>query len=124
MSRLHILVISFLSLALVAMGAVLLLREPPAPAPITAQAASLAEAPAGAPLGGQPALYRCPMHPDIAHNEPGDCPICGMKLVAVRDRSPELPRTETCPPVTEWFGSAGVFCRTSPCVRRRSGAAR
>ena len=97
MSRLHILVISSLSLALVAMGAVLLLREPPASAPITAQAASLAEAPAGAPLGGQPALYRCPMHPDIAHNEPGDCPICGMKLVAVRDRSPELLRTETSP---------------------------
>ena len=97
MSRLHILVISLLSLALVAMGAVLLLREPPASAPITAQAANLAEAPAGGPLGGQPALYRCPMHPDIAHNEPGDCPICGMKLVAIRDRSPELPRTETSP---------------------------
>ena len=27
------------------------------------------------------ALYRCPMHPAITSDHPGDCPICGMKLV-------------------------------------------
>src|SRR5437764_3673804 len=27
-----------------------------------------------------PRLYTCPMHPEIEHNQPGDCPICGMTL--------------------------------------------
>lgn len=26
-------------------------------------------------------VYTCPMHPQIIRNEPGQCPICGMKLV-------------------------------------------
>ncbi len=26
-------------------------------------------------------LYQCPMHPTIIRDHPGDCPICGMKLV-------------------------------------------
>ena len=26
-------------------------------------------------------VYTCPMHPEIIRNEPGDCPICGMKLI-------------------------------------------
>ncbi|MCC6748180.1 MAG: efflux RND transporter periplasmic adaptor subunit [Deltaproteobacteria bacterium] len=29
-------------------------------------------------------LYQCPMHPSITSDHPGDCPICGMKLVEVR----------------------------------------
>ena len=28
-----------------------------------------------------PAVYTCPMHPEIARDEPGTCPICGMDLV-------------------------------------------
>ncbi len=28
-------------------------------------------------------LYQCPMHPTIVQDHPGDCPICGMKLVPV-----------------------------------------
>jgi Cu(I)/Ag(I) efflux system membrane fusion protein len=28
-------------------------------------------------------LYRCPMHPAVTSDHPGDCPICGMKLVLV-----------------------------------------
>lgn len=36
------------------------------------------------PTEGAPAtLYQCPMHPSIVQDHPGDCPICGMKLVAV-----------------------------------------
>ncbi len=29
-------------------------------------------------------LYTCGMHPDIIQEEPGDCPICGMKLLPVK----------------------------------------
>lgn len=29
-------------------------------------------------------LYQCPMHPTITSDHPGECPICGMKLVEVR----------------------------------------
>lgn len=29
----------------------------------------------------KPKIYTCPMHPEIIRHEPGQCPICGMKLV-------------------------------------------
>src|SRR5262245_50869291 len=29
----------------------------------------------------QPVSYTCPMHPQIHSSKPGNCPICGMKLV-------------------------------------------
>lgn len=33
------------------------------------------------------AIYTCPMHPEIRQHEPGNCPICGMKLVLVTDEN-------------------------------------
>lgn len=32
---------------------------------------------------GEKEMYQCPMHPTIVQDHPGDCPICGMKLVKV-----------------------------------------
>jgi Cu(I)/Ag(I) efflux system membrane fusion protein len=32
--------------------------------------------------------YRCPMHPQIVRDEPGQCPICGMNLVKVEEEPP------------------------------------
>ena len=32
-------------------------------------------------------LYTCGMHPSVISDEPGDCPICGMKLVPMKNTS-------------------------------------
>lgn len=37
---------------------------------------------APAPSGGGKQAWRCPMHPQIVSDKPGECPICGMELVA------------------------------------------
>ena len=31
-------------------------------------------------------LYTCSMHPQIIKDKPGNCPICGMKLIAVEKK--------------------------------------
>lgn len=43
-------------------------------------------------------LYQCPMHPTITSDHPGECPICGMKLVEV-DQATEAPKTAASPSV-------------------------
>ena len=35
----------------------------------------------------QKKLYTCSMHPQVVQDQPGDCPICGMTLVALRKQS-------------------------------------
>ena len=52
----------------------------------------LAEMDMGAPEGDGPVIYSCPMHPEVVREEPGHCPECGMKLLAV-----EAPSSYTCP---------------------------
>ena len=43
------------------------------------------------------ARWTCAMHPQIVLNEPGDCPICGMKLSPAAERAP-MPADEAPPP--------------------------
>jgi FtsP/CotA-like multicopper oxidase with cupredoxin domain len=55
--------------------------------------AFIAEMDMDAPHGDGPLVYACPMHPEVVNEEPGHCPKCGMKLLAV-----EAPATTyTCP---------------------------
>ncbi|MGH9868706.1 MAG: efflux RND transporter periplasmic adaptor subunit [Candidatus Polarisedimenticolia bacterium] len=44
--------------------------------------------------GGQPPViarsavrYQCPMHPTMISDRPGDCPICGMRMIPIQERS-------------------------------------
>ena len=34
-------------------------------------------------------MFQCPMHPQIIMDHEGDCPICGMKLVAMESEAPK-----------------------------------
>ena len=42
--------------------------------------------------------YQCPMHPTVVQDHPGDCPICGMKLVAMAAAAPDAPASKPAAP--------------------------
>jgi Cu(I)/Ag(I) efflux system membrane fusion protein len=58
--------VAIASAAIAGGGALLLARRAPAPA---------------GPVEAAKEMYQCPMHPTVVQDHPGDCPICGMKLV-------------------------------------------
>jgi Cu(I)/Ag(I) efflux system membrane fusion protein len=50
------------------------------------------ETPVAAPAPVHKDRYQCPMHPSVVSDHPGDCPICGMKLMKVADAVDAGPR--------------------------------
>jgi RND family efflux transporter MFP subunit len=61
--------------------------------------------------------YHCPMHPTYIADKPGDCPICGMKLVPIKKEeaptssgSPVKPTTYTCPMHPNVVSNAPGIC--------------
>jgi Cu(I)/Ag(I) efflux system membrane fusion protein len=51
----------------------------------------------GAAASASGATYVCPMHPTIMQDHPGDCPICGMKLVLKKSGEAARPAAATAP---------------------------
>lgn len=41
------------------------------------------------------AQYHCPMHPTVVSDQPGDCPICGMKLVPIQEETSDQATSAT-----------------------------
>lgn len=58
----------------------------------------------GCGKGGAAAQYHCPMHPTYVSDRPGDCPICGMRLVPVA--SGTSPTAATAAPASAATGPA------------------
>lgn len=52
--------------------------------------------------------YTCPMHPDVRKDKPGNCPICGMKLIRVGGQD-----AENISPDTTWQYLAAPVNRTA-----------
>ena len=43
---------------------------------------------------GEETVWTCSMHPQIRQDEPGDCPICGMELIAAEEEESEIDPSE------------------------------
>ena len=65
--------------------------------------AFIAEMDLGAPEGEGPVIYTCPMHAEVVSEGPGNCPECGMKLLAVE-------ASYTCPMHPEVISSEAGHC--------------
>ena len=64
---------------------------------------------------GQGQMYHCPMHPTYISDHPGDCPICGMRLVPVEQgegQAGTLPGADRGTPTTAV--TAGYVCPMHP----------
>ena len=60
--------------------------------------------------------YHCPMHPTYVADRPGDCPICGMKLLPIEPKEPQVPAGPSAPAgaVTGAAGARPILHYRSP----------
>jgi multidrug efflux pump subunit AcrA (membrane-fusion protein) len=71
----------------------------------------------GTDQSAQEIVYHCPMHPDYMSHTPGNCPICGMKLVSVKSTAQD--KNGTVPPYQEHDSNNAV--RIDPAIVQNSG---
>jgi Cu(I)/Ag(I) efflux system membrane fusion protein len=64
------------------------------------------------------AVYQCPMHPSVVQDHPGDCPICGMKLVKVEKAQPSPTAATSSAPKVLFYRSPMDPKQTSPTPRK------
>ena len=68
--------------------------------------------------------YQCPMHPEIVKDGPGDCPICGMKLVPIEEEAPAAAGATRTAPAGErriaFYRSPMNASETSPTPKKDS----
>jgi len=63
-------------------------------------------------------VYQCPMHPSVVQDHPGDCPICGMKLVKVEKPKPSAQASTKSAPKLLFYRSPMDPQQTSPTPRK------
>jgi Cu(I)/Ag(I) efflux system membrane fusion protein len=63
-------------------------------------------------------LYQCPMHPSVTSDHPGECPICGMKLVEVQAPPPQPPSAKPSERKIAFYRSPMDPRQTSPVPRK------
>jgi membrane fusion protein, copper/silver efflux system len=61
--------------------------------------------------------YACPMHPEYRRDQPGDCPVCGMRLEPVRNEK------ASSPPASDDDGAVHVSSERQQAVGVRFGVA-
>jgi membrane fusion protein, copper/silver efflux system len=62
--------------------------------------------------------YQCPMHPTITRDHPGDCPICGMKLVKMKGSASASAAPTTSKKKIAFYRSPMDPKQTSPVPRK------
>lgn len=75
-------------------------------------------APASSAAADEKPLYQCPMHPTITSDHPGDCPICGMKLVEVKGAAKTAAANGTAERTILFYRSPMNPNQTSPTPRK------
>ena len=72
----------------------------------------------GSSVSADAPLYQCPMHPTITSDHPGECPICGMKLVEVKREAKSAETTEAGTRRILFYRSPMNPNQTSPTPRK------